>query len=106
MALWRERHTICVCVCLVLFQVLLRDSLRREEGSVPAGYTVTELLLLARSTAANHRSAALHMLADLLHLTRPRCSDLAPGGQPVSRYGLCGPDHLKDRCGNAGGGGM
>jgi hypothetical protein len=52
-------------------QVLLRDQLRRDEGSVPEGYTITELLLLARSSLPAHRVAALRMLAAVLMRARP-----------------------------------
>eukprot|EP00798_Chlamydomonas_sp_ICE-L_P022911 gene22911-30090_t len=58
-------------------QVLNRDSLRQDEGSVPDGYTVGELLLLARSTMSNHRAAAMRMLGDLLRHARSRLAAAA-----------------------------
>ncbi|KAG1667644.1 hypothetical protein FOA52_004671 [Chlamydomonas sp. UWO 241] len=52
-------------------QVLLRDSLRSDEGLVPEGYTPTELVVLARSAVPAQRAAAMRMLADVLAAARP-----------------------------------
>ena len=65
----------------------MRDALRVDEGSVPEGYTLTELLLLARSSLANHRALALRMLADILRRARPsRLSFIKP--EPVELHEL------------------
>ncbi|GIL99177.1 hypothetical protein Vretimale_4401, partial [Volvox reticuliferus] len=57
-------------------EVLLRDQLRRDEGSVPPGYTLGELLVLCRSMVAAQRVAGLTAIADLAATARPRPEDL------------------------------
>ncbi len=54
----------------------MRDALRTDDGSVPEGYTLTELLILARSTLPAHRAAAMRMLADVLARARPSSTTL------------------------------
>ena len=52
-------------------QVLLRDALRTDMRLVPEGYTITEILILARSSLPNHRALAMRMLSDVLTMARP-----------------------------------
>lgn len=52
-------------------QVLLRDPLSRDMGAVADGYTLRELQVMARSSHAPQRAAALHMLAGVLRRARP-----------------------------------
>ena len=60
-------------------QVLMRDALSVSEGAAPEGYTVTELLLLARSSMPNQRALAMRMLADALRQARPSHVHLGTG---------------------------
>ena len=66
-------------------QVLLRDALRRDEGSAPEGYTLGELLVLARSAHSSQRSLALALTAELMALARPRPEDWTLAAPPGSR---------------------
>ena len=61
----------------------MRDTLRSDEGLVPEGYTLTELLLLARSSLPNHRAAAMRMLADVLRRARPSRATLGAAAAVV-----------------------
>ncbi|GAX82221.1 hypothetical protein CEUSTIGMA_g9649.t1 [Chlamydomonas eustigma] len=66
-------------------QVLQRDAMRADEGLVPQGYTLTEILLLARSSMPNQRAMAMRMLCDVLKSARPsRCTLLHPTRVPIS----------------------
>jgi hypothetical protein len=68
----------CYCAFLLL-QVLQRDAVRADEGSVPEGYTLTEILLLARSSMPNQRAIGMRMLSDVLRSARPSmCTLLHP----------------------------
>ncbi|GLI68847.1 hypothetical protein VaNZ11_013391, partial [Volvox africanus] len=99
-------------------EVLLRDHLRRDEGSVPPGYTLGELLVLCRSAVAAQRVAGLAAIADLAAIARPRPEDLQmyvpraaaslgrvsataddvtwTPGQMIRRF-VPIPEHLRDR---------
>lgn len=61
----------------------MRDALSVSEGTAPEGYTVTELLLLARSSMPNQRALALRMLADVLRRARPSHVDLIKSPAPI-----------------------
>ncbi|KXZ56676.1 hypothetical protein GPECTOR_1g609 [Gonium pectorale] len=63
-------------------EVLLRDQLRRDEGSAPPGYTLGELLVLCRSAVAAQRTAGLSCLAGLMASARPRPEDLSMHAPP------------------------
>lgn len=70
-------------------QVLMRDSLRRDEGTAPEGYTLGELLVLCRSAVPSQRTAGLMLVAELLCSARPRAedaSDSSPDGRMELRY--------------------
>ncbi len=66
----------------------------QDEGSVPEGYTATELLLLARSAHPAHRVAALRMLSDLLRASRPQPCDAGVAGAPPTPRAIPVPAHL------------
>lgn len=65
----------------------MRDVLRQDEGSVPAGdaYTLAELSLLARSAVASQRVAALRILEAVILKAKPSHRDLTPAGAPAPR---------------------
>ncbi|MEW5303401.1 MAG: hypothetical protein WDW36_006098 [Sanguina aurantia] len=62
-------------------EVLKRDVLRQDEGSAPEGYTLGELLTLARSSVPSQRTASMHMLSDIMAHARPRVDALSEQGK-------------------------
>lgn len=89
-----------------LAAVLQRDVLRRSEGSVPEGYTLSECSVLCRSSFVQHRVAALRLLAAVLARARPGAWPRRAGAAnqhlnepPVAGWGETGPLPLQPLAG-------